>query len=149
MQHRTPVGPQGLLLRRPADLAAQLGTDRDVLEVGIGGGEAAGFGDGLVEVGVDAAGARLIAESLSLRLGVAFSPSFDWTPAEDGTADGETGELAAGVDRSGILTGAAEKAAADPDRARLAHTNLDCSTAALTKLVNSGCGSNGLDLSSG
>ena len=39
-----------------ADLAADIGFDGNVLEVGIGGGEAAGFGDGLVEVGVDAAG---------------------------------------------------------------------------------------------
>lgn len=35
---------------------------------------------------VGAADARLIAESLGHRLGGTFRPSFDWTPAENGTA---------------------------------------------------------------
>src|SRR5207237_141341 len=38
---------------------------------------------------------------------------------------------------------------ADAHGAGVAHTSLDCSTAAFTKLVNSGCGWNGFDLSSG
>ena len=41
-----------------ADLAAGFGADGNVLEVGIGRGEAAGGGDELVEMGVDAAGFR-------------------------------------------------------------------------------------------
>ena len=41
-----------------ADLAAEGGADGDVLQVGVGGGEAAGGGADLVEGGVDAAFAR-------------------------------------------------------------------------------------------
>ncbi len=40
-----------------ADAAAIIGADGDVLDVGVGGGEAAGGGDELVKGGVDAAGA--------------------------------------------------------------------------------------------
>src|SRR5262249_33609894 len=46
------LGDEGL-----ADLAADLGADGDVLEVGVAGGEASGGGAGLVEAGMDALGA--------------------------------------------------------------------------------------------
>ena len=41
-------------VKKARRLAAQLGADRDVLQVGLGGAEPAGAGIGLVEVGVDA-----------------------------------------------------------------------------------------------
>ncbi len=41
---------------RPANFASDVGFDWNVLQVGIGGGEAAGLGDGLIEVCMDAAG---------------------------------------------------------------------------------------------
>ena len=42
-----------------ADAAAGFAAHRDVLQVGVGGGEAAGAGDGLVVAGVDAPGVRV------------------------------------------------------------------------------------------
>ena len=51
-QHVARRGDEGF-----ADLAAFLGADRDVLQVGIGGGEAAGLRAGERIGGVDAAGA--------------------------------------------------------------------------------------------
>src|SRR5690606_7816157 len=58
---RVVAGKEGESLARDdglADLASEGGADRDVLEVRIGGGQAAGGGDELVELGVDAAGGR-------------------------------------------------------------------------------------------
>ena len=49
-------GPAGCGDEGGADLAAELGADGDVLEVGVGGGEAAGGGAGWIEGGVEAAG---------------------------------------------------------------------------------------------
>ena len=50
-QHVAGVGDE-----RAADLAAELGADRDVLQVRIAAAQAAGGGDRLVEAGVHAAG---------------------------------------------------------------------------------------------
>ncbi len=59
---RVIAGEEGAALARYeglADLAAGGGSDGDVLEIRVGGGEAAGGGDELVEGGVDAAGFQL------------------------------------------------------------------------------------------
>jgi hypothetical protein len=53
-QHVARLGDE-----RTPDLAADLGADRDVLQVGIAAAEATGCRDGLIEAGVDAPGLRV------------------------------------------------------------------------------------------
>ena len=66
------------------------------------------------------------------------------------------GMLVAGTDvkteatiSGGLRTEVARRQHEVVERAGPAHTSLDCTTAALMKLANNGCGSNGLDFSSG
>ena len=70
------LGDEGL-----ADGGAFLGADRDVLQVGIGAGEAASAGDGLGEAGVDAAG--LGVDLLDEGLGVGAAELVELPPVDD------------------------------------------------------------------
>ena len=64
-----------------ADLAALLGADRDVLQVGIGGGEPAGGGGGQREGGVHPAGLRI--DVAGQRIGVGALQLGELAPVED------------------------------------------------------------------
>ena len=77
-----------------ADFAAEFAADGDVLEVGVAGGEAAGGGDVLVEVGVDAlvVGGDVVGEGVDvggLELG---GLAIEEDVGGDGVVDGEEGE---------------------------------------------------------
>ena len=71
----------GLGDERAADLAPELGADRDVLQVGIAAAQAAGGGDRLVEAGVDAAG--LGVDQLRQRIDVGALELLQRAPLED------------------------------------------------------------------
>ena len=70
------LGHEGL-----ADLAALLGADRDVLQVGVVGGQAAGRGGGQAVAGVDAAGVGV--DLLDQRVGVGAGQLLQLAPVED------------------------------------------------------------------
>lgn len=72
-----------------ADAAADFGADGDVLEVGVGGGEAPGGDDPLVEVGVDALGGGLDVGGECVDVGGFEFGGF--APGEDVWDDGVSG----------------------------------------------------------
>ena len=78
--HMAGLGDEGV-----ADAAADLGADRDVHEIGVGRGEAAGLRAGQAVAGVDAAGARV--DLLLQRVGVGRLQLGELAPIEDEPGD--------------------------------------------------------------
>ena len=87
-----------------ADFAAEVAADGDVLEVGVAAGEAAGGGDVLVKVGVDAlvVGGDVVGEGVDVGRLELGGLAIEEDVGGDGVLDGEEGE---GLLVGGVLAG--------------------------------------------